>query len=409
MDFLCKICNRRRNVEKVNNTIGLETPFERKIRWRSIRIMYLSIFINNISFGIVQTGFWPYLNMLDPSATKETLGFVIAAFPTGQLIFSPLFGYWGNHSSTIRIPLMFSLVLFLIGNAGYALLQLFSSESVRYWMIGSRFLVGLSTANNVVCRSYVADATTLNERTGAVSILTLMQVLGFIAGQVLQGVVTTLGDVGLPLFDGALSLNMYTVTGWIPMVLGLVNMVFILPSVLTEQRIAAREAMRDQNAASEKETWSGTKLDYVACWTLIFALFVTTFDFLIFDSLQTSILMDQFGWSKEDTLKFMSVVTSFGGIFAILTFIAIKPLSRRFNERSLMLYGDESTNTSQVLGCPVDVQPWCATTPAITVVQVLIGFVFTALGFAVSMALTQTIFSKVLGPRPQVSEKNKEK
>lgn len=52
------------------------------------------------------------------------------------------------------------------------------------------------------------------------------------------------------------------------------------------------------------------------------------------------------------------------------------------------------------LGCPSS-QEWCRYTPRMTVLQFVIGYGFTTIGYPVGVTLVQTIFSKVLGPRPQ--------
>jgi ceroid-lipofuscinosis MFS transporter 7 len=59
----------------------------------------------------------------------------------------------------------------------------------------------------------------------------------------LQAAVTPLGDKGIPLIPGVLTLNMYTAAGWINVLLGIVNCLLFLPSVFRERRIAAREVM----------------------------------------------------------------------------------------------------------------------------------------------------------------------
>lgn len=55
----------------------------------------------------------------------------------------------------------------------------------------------------------------------------------------------------------------------------------------------------------------------------------------------------------------------------------------------------------EVVGCPAYVQSWCRYTPRLTFEQFLIGYIFTAMGFPIGVTLIQTIFSKILGPRPQ--------
>lgn len=47
---------------------------------------------------------------LDPTAGKEFMGFIVAANPLGQMIFSPLFGWWSNKLKSIRVPLLVSMV-----------------------------------------------------------------------------------------------------------------------------------------------------------------------------------------------------------------------------------------------------------------------------------------------------------
>lgn len=66
----------------------------------------------------------------------------------------------------------------------------------------------------------------------------------------LQAAVTPLGDKGVPLIPGILTLNMYTATGWINMLLGIFNCILFLPSIFHERRIAAREAMMLQGMES---------------------------------------------------------------------------------------------------------------------------------------------------------------
>jgi hypothetical protein len=59
-------------------------------------------------------------------------------------------------------------------------------------------------------------------------------------------------------------------------------------------------------------------------------------------------------------------------------------------------------NETEIVGCP-SVQRWCYYIPAMTVTQFLLGYAFISVGYPIGVTLIQTIFSKVLGPRPQVS------
>lgn len=72
------------------------------------------------------------------------MGYVVAANPLGQMLFSPLVGWWANKLGSIRIPLLVSLAVFTFSSGIYSALELFV-EYRKYWMLWSRFLVGVSS------------------------------------------------------------------------------------------------------------------------------------------------------------------------------------------------------------------------------------------------------------------------
>lgn len=108
----------------------------------------------------------------------------------------------------------------------------------------------LIVANIAVARSYLSAATLVEERTRAVGVVSLAQVLGFVVGPALQAAATPLGPgaayppVGAGVGAGdVLRLDMYTAAGWVNAVLGTLNFLLFLPCVFTERKVAAREAM----------------------------------------------------------------------------------------------------------------------------------------------------------------------
>lgn len=54
-------------------------------------------------------------------------------------------------------------------------------------------------------------------------------------------------------------------------------------------------------------------------------------------------------------------------------------------------------------GCPQAAQPWCAHSRGLALPQFLAGYACVSVGYSLGVTLIQTIFSKVLGPRPQVT------
>lgn len=211
------------------------------------------------------------------------MGLIVAANPFAQMVFSPLVGWWGNRLGSVRVPLLVSLALFTFASGMYSSIELFPHNH-KWWMFASRFLIGVSSANVAVARSYLSAATTIGERTHAVSMISLAQVLGFIVGPALQAAVTPLGNHGYELFDGRLHIDMYTASGWINVLMGALNFCLFLPCSFQEHPISAKEAMIIQGKTSEEETWRAIKPDYVSAWTLIGAFFVLVFNFVLLET-----------------------------------------------------------------------------------------------------------------------------
>lgn len=306
--------------------------------------------------------------------------------------------------------------------------------------------------------------------------ISLAQVLGFVFGPALQAVVVPLGNDGVWLIPNKLKLNMYTASGWINVFLSVVNFVLFMPAVFKERKIAAKEAMLKQGVTTERETWKGNKPDYLASWTLITAFFVLVFNFMLLETLGTSLTMDQFAWTKAEALYYMGILMSVGAVAACVTFGLINPLCKYFSEVKVMIwvgfffmvlgravyipwgsgfpvmyneterleiiqhktncdnynlnismfggkyllnvtdYVDtknfsteilndfvlkDCSNFTELVGCPSS-QTWCEYTNVMTLFQFILGYGFTVFGYPIGVTLIQTIFSKILGPRPQV-------
>lgn len=145
------------------------------------------------------------------------------------------------------------------------------------------FVIISFAANIAICRSYLSAATTVDERTTAVSIGSLAQVLGFVIGPVLQAAVTALDGKEQKLFNSQLELDMYTATGWINALISVINACILLPCCFQERSIAAKEAMVNQGVTSEKAAIEANKVDLVSAWTLIIAFFVLVLNFVILE------------------------------------------------------------------------------------------------------------------------------
>lgn len=153
----------------------------------------------------------------------------------------------------------------------------------------ARFFVGAASSNIAVSRSYIAGATKVDERTFALSMASLAQVSGFIAGPLLQALFTAIGEGTVVL---GIHMNMYTVPGWVNVLLGVVNICIFVPSLFQDHKIAVREQMLLQGKENAKETYKSVKIDHFVIWSLIFSYFVVAFNLVILETLGTPLSMD---------------------------------------------------------------------------------------------------------------------
>ncbi|XP_076055651.1 major facilitator superfamily domain-containing protein 8-like isoform X2 [Oratosquilla oratoria] len=443
-----------------------ETRAERQMRRRSHVAAYVTMFIMAVGFSIVLTGVWPYLQQLDESVSKEFLGWVVAANPLGQMLASPLFGFWGNKAGRVRVAFIWSILFFALGNAMYAVLHVFGSTA-KYFMVFSRFIVGVSSASVSICRSYIADSTTLKERTMGMSIIAASQAIGFIVGPAIQtalavGFMQTVDGpngtfVYVP-YDTDLGVwgvrwNMYTAAGWVAVFIGFLNLLLFLPIIFQEHNITQRLVRANDDNAKKYH-----KPDYPALIGILFVFFIILFVYVLLETLLVPMCLDLYAWHTEFAVTVVGIGLSAAGVFCLFIFGILGVLAKYVDERKILIgmglipitlsmlmhfpMGStypkmsnctisyvESNDTHQAsfinttsgaleimslavhkvndevkvcdsLGCPPE-QEWCTYTPIIEKSQMLAADIVALIGYPTSVTMVQTIFSKMLGPRPQ--------
>jgi ceroid-lipofuscinosis MFS transporter 7 len=78
------------------------------------------------------------------NASVKFLGWVIAVFSFGQLVGSPLFGFWSDKRPA-REPLIVALLVNVIFNVLYSYCGAFPSGLAGWIMLVSRAMVGFTT------------------------------------------------------------------------------------------------------------------------------------------------------------------------------------------------------------------------------------------------------------------------
>ncbi|XP_053400186.1 major facilitator superfamily domain-containing protein 8-like [Mercenaria mercenaria] len=320
-------------------SVILEPPEVNKSRWRSIRVMYLTMFLSSVSFSICMSSLYPYLEILDPKASTNFLGWVVAAYSVGQLAASPFFGAWSNFRSKTREPIIVSLIINVLANVLYMYLESIHKNAKIYLML-ARVFVGFGAGNVAVVRSYVSGATTMSERTSAMANMSACQAIGFIIGPLIQTALVPIGFPG-PVRSEYFHFDMYTATGFFSALLGTVNIVLLL-LVFKEHTVSDDQfsPINIQSAVNENSEEASTMSpDYFAVIPSIVLFFSVLFIFAVFETIATPMSMHMFAWKKSEATLFIGLMLGVSGFISIFVFAVIKKLSTRVNERYLLLFG----------------------------------------------------------------------
>uniref|UniRef100_A0A4W3JL43 Major facilitator superfamily domain containing 8 n=1 Tax=Callorhinchus milii TaxID=7868 RepID=A0A4W3JL43_CALMI len=425
----------------------VETVKDHHSRWRSIRVMYITMFLSSIGFSIVISSIWPFLLKVDTTADSSFLGWVIAAYSLGQMVASPLFGLWSNYRQR-REPLIISILINVMANLLYAYVSAIPSHK-KYFMLMARAFVGFGAGNVAVVRSYVSGATSLQERTSAMANMSACQALGFILGPALQTALTGIGQTGVSWKAIDLELNMYTAPAFLGAFLGIVNIVLIV-ALFREHNID--DLGRSINISTEEnpellEECLGD-IDGIAVVISNILFFIILFVFAVFETISAPLTMDMYAWTGKQAVLYNGILLAGIGIESMVVFMASKIISKRIGERLMLLGGfminflaffillpwgnqypkiqwaemknssaelllSESSTTmenvalrstvnspSESVGCPIQ-QLWCQYIPVIHLAQYILSAILVGMGYPVCHVMAYTLYSKILGSKPQ--------
>lgn len=145
---------------------------------RPLLVIFLTIFVNLVGFGIIIPLLPFYAGTF--GASPLVIGLLFASFSLCQLIASPLLGEWSDRYGR-RPVLVFSLAGTVVS---FVMLALAQSVTMLFL---SRVIDGLSGGNISTARAYVADITEPKDRAHAFGVLGAAFGLGFIFGPALGG------------------------------------------------------------------------------------------------------------------------------------------------------------------------------------------------------------------------------
>ncbi|CAF0779339.1 unnamed protein product [Adineta ricciae] len=438
--------SRSESIRRRSSTSANEAT--KKERFRAIRICYFGMFVSSIVFSITVSSLWPFLQIIDTSAEATFLGWLVASFSIGQLIASPIIGYVANRTDNNKMPLVVSTALIVVANLLYGYVQSINNFGVsnKWWLMLSRFIMGVGAANSTIMRSYSSAATTLKERTAVMANLSAYQGVGFILGPLIQALFAFLGYPG-PIHKPWLYFNIYTAPAFFSMLTGGINLVLFLVA-FDDARIVVPSRKSISNGISNKPLSKADKNEHrdetkaiVCCLYMFFIAYLT---FTNYETIASPLSIDMYAWTKEQSTRDNGYLLGALGCMSVVVLIVTKILAKRLQDRMLMLIGlvicflgyfvflpwgsdypsiqiatlpfsttttEAPSNSSTPLsptttvdpeekGCPLDYQ-WCYYTPRVQLWQYIMASVIITIGFSICNVICYSIFSKKLGDRPQ--------
>ncbi|XP_077983694.1 major facilitator superfamily domain-containing protein 8-like isoform X2 [Glandiceps talaboti] len=376
----------------INSDTFEESAEDRRRRWWSIRLMYLTAFIGCLDFSIVITSMWPYLQSLTDITDTSYLGWLIAVYGLGQLVSAPLLGLCSNQF-TAKWPVIFTLALGVCANILYGYAGAFPSKNGVVMMV-ARLCIGIRA--------------------------------------VIQTAFTPVGETGIRWDAIKLTLNMYTIPAFLVGLLGVVTIVLML--VVFKSYRVPDTLDGDDNDNQNIDGVEG-EIDKLAALVSIFAYFAFVFAMSNNEAIAVPLTMAMYAWTREEAVLYSGIILGVGAILAVVMFFITKFLSKRYDERNVLLLGvslllsgfifqipmpwtsdypprpEYHVNTTNLdlnttdcgadldgCGCYFD---WCTSTHKIYLSQYLVAVTFMSAGYPVSTVMNFTIFSKILGPKPQ--------
>lgn len=285
----------------------------------SLLVIFLSVFIDLVGFGIVLPllpGFAEEDLHSALSARGIIIGGIIASFSAMQFFFAPA---WGRLSDRIgRRPVM---LISNLGAAGsYALFAVacgLTGPAGLVMILVSRIFAGICGANLSVASAYIADISPPEKRSARMGLIGMAFGLGFIFGPAI----------------GAFSAELFgrQGPGWVAACFCAAN--FMLGwCILGESRRPSSEHVA---ARPKLNQWSHT-LAQPKLGLLIGVFFFATFCFTCFESTFPLLAKHGFGFDEKNFNHRIGYLFTYAGVIAALVQGVIGRLVKKFGEPKLI-------------------------------------------------------------------------
>jgi len=274
-------------------------------------LIFVTVFIDLIGFGMVIPILPYYANTAPYNATPRDIGFLVATYSLMQFFFSPVLGRLSDRYG--RRPILF---ISLLGSAvGYCVIG-FANTLVLVFI--GRIVGGITGGNISTAQAYIADVTSKENRAKGMGLFGAAFGLGFIFGPALSGILSKYG-VHVPFFfAGALSFA------------NAIALYFVLPESLKE----SARAMLPERKNRFLELFESFKQKEFREINIVYFLLVTAFSIMTYAFVLFTAF--RFGYTAEQN----GYLFAFIGVIAILgQGFLFSRLINRFGESKLVAAG----------------------------------------------------------------------
>ncbi|TKR72193.1 hypothetical protein L596_019683 [Steinernema carpocapsae] len=386
-------------------------------QWRNVYIVGLLSIFDKLQFGYFFWSLWPYLRQLDSAVSPSFVGICFALTGFGEVVSSPLLGWYSDRSNGVLKGLLFSYGISLFGNVLYLFAKILP-EIVRLpAALFARFIVGAGTANRAICFSYTAAISTMEDRSRVVSIVNGAMAIGMTMGPGVQAAVNFMKVSKLDFFGLVIDVNNVNI------IMGILTNLLCIVLVSVFLNDSQGEIKKKNNKDMEQ---GGVKpldisLDKIAIGICILSRINRFFINANFKSIGLLYSEVMFNYTQLQALivnSNISVVTSI--LVVILFFICgFTNFTKKLNNRIVTIVCLSLTLVYHILTMPwpfiqgrlpycernssSDAKPsWCDSIPPISEYVYFGGYVLiNGLVLPLSGNSTKIILSKLLGKRKQ--------
>lgn len=276
---------------------------------RKLYILYLTVFIDLLGFGIVIPILPIYATEL--GASSFTVGLIMAVYALMNFIFSP---FWGSLSDKHgRKPVIAGTVFI----TAMAFLLLANAHTIAVLLV-ARALAGIGSANIATSQAYITDVTPRENRAKALGMIGAAFGLGFIFGPPVGGFIKQ--HYGMD------------AVGYAAMCLSLVNFALVL-AFLPESHPEPDSTHKVQMKPVTQTIKALANPRYRDLFLASF-IYITAFSMM---TITVALLWEQHYGLNEAHIGYMFAFIGFSS--AIVQGGLVGMLARKFGEQKLMVYG----------------------------------------------------------------------